>query len=447
MKPTLNEKFLAYLALFSGLFLSLVAEYYSLLGLTAIFAAAVIPVIIMGVALGLGKVAATLWLKQNWKIAPITVRVYLAVAIAILMLVTSMGIFGLLSKAHSDQTLVGGDVLAKINVYDEKIKTERESIDVNRKALQQMDQGIDQIMGRSTTEGSAEKAVAIRKGQQKERQRILSEISTSQQTINNLNNERAPIAAEVRKVEAEVGPIKYIAAFVYGNTDPTILEKAVTWVIITIIVVFDPMALILLLASQISFQDFREREQESAEGDSPEKESDVVSTATVTPTISEDEFVKEDYVKWPGGQEPLFCNKCGTELFNAPGIGFYCPNKECKVLDEPFANDTVDTLSTGSTVDIYEPFDFDKHPYLFTTSNGFKSTTPIVYKPVVPESYVQNEEQADSNLWTLTTVLDEGTEEHRRDVEINRWARLIKAKQASMKDVPEHMVMDVRSRV
>jgi hypothetical protein len=167
MKPTLNEKFLAYLALFSGLFLSLVAEYYSILGLTAIFSAAVIPVVIMGIALGLGKIAATLWLKQNWSIAPWSMRIYLFTAIIVLMMVTSMGIFGFLSKAHSDQSLVSGDVQSKIAIYDEKIKTEKENIEANRKALKQMDEGVDQVLGRSTTETGAERAVAMRKSSRK----------------------------------------------------------------------------------------------------------------------------------------------------------------------------------------------------------------------------------------------------------------------------------------
>jgi len=259
MKPTLNEKFLAYLALISGLTLSMVAEYYSILGLTAIFSAAFIPVVIMGIALGVGKVTATLWLKQNWKIAPLSIKAYLFTAIAVLMFITSMGIFGFLSKAHSDQNLVSGDVQSKIAVYDEKIKTARENIDANRKALKQMDEAVDQVMARSQDEKGADKAVAIRRGQARERTRLLAEIQAEQKTIIQLNEERAPIAAEVRKVEAEVGPIKYIAAFVYGETDQTVLEKAVTWVIIILIVVFDPLAVILLLASQISFQDFRER--------------------------------------------------------------------------------------------------------------------------------------------------------------------------------------------
>jgi hypothetical protein len=342
MTNTRTERLIAYLTLFSGLLISAVAEFYSIVGLTAIFPTAFLPIVIMGIALGVGKLVATVWLKQNWEISPWTIKIYLLTAIATLMLITSMGIFGFLSKAHSDQSLVSGDALSKIAIYDEKIKVAKDNIDANRKALKQMDEAVDQVMGRSQDEKGADKAVALRRGQAKERTRLLSEITAEQKVIAKLSEERAPIAAEVRKVEAEVGPVKYIAAFIYGdNTDANVLEKAVTWVIILIVVVFDPMAVILLLASQITFQKLREQEEKNqdrvvlgpteyipdpeeeefysrpdpyvadvgekptaeelkddlfptyeeitpiAEGDSPEKESDVVSTATVTESILE----------------------------------------------------------------------------------------------------------------------------------------------------------------
>ena len=264
MRIHTSDKFIAWSALLSGLTVSAVAIYYSVAGLVAIFSAAVIPIIVMGVALEVSKLAGTVWLKQNWTRAPYFIRAYLLAAIAILMLITSMGIFGFLSKAHSDQSLVSGDVQSKIAVYDEKIKTAKDNIDANRKALKQMDEAVDQVMGRSSDEKGADKAVQIRRSQQKERVRLQSEIQAEQKTITALSEERAPIAAEVRKVEAEVGPIKYIAAFIYGdNPDANILEKAVTWVIIIIVVVFDPLAVILLLASQYSFQWFRKQEEES----------------------------------------------------------------------------------------------------------------------------------------------------------------------------------------
>jgi hypothetical protein len=266
MRIHTSDKFIAWSTLISGLTVSAVAIYYSVAGLVAIFSAAVIPIIVMGVALEISKLAGTVWLKQNWTRAPYFIRAYLLAAIAILMLITSMGIFGFLSKAHSDQSLVSGDVQSRIAIYDEKIRTAKDNIDANRKALRQMDEAVDQVMGRSQDEKGADKAVAIRRAQQKERVRLQSEIAAEQKTITALSEERAPIAAEVRKVEAEVGPIKYIANFIYGdNPDANILEKAVTWVIIIIVVVFDPLAVILLLASQYSFQWFRKQEEETPE--------------------------------------------------------------------------------------------------------------------------------------------------------------------------------------
>jgi hypothetical protein len=239
----------------TALLLSAVAAWYSVAGLTAIFSAATIPVIIMGGSLELGKIVATVWLHNNWRRAGIVFKMYLIPAVAFLMLLTSMGIFGYLSKAHSDQSLVSGDAVAKVAIYDEKIKTSKDNIDANRKALKQMDEAVDQVMGRSSDEKGADKAVAIRRAQQKERARLQSEIASEQKTIAAINEEAAPLRAEFRKVEAEVGPIKYIAALVYGDsTDQNVLEKAVRFVIIMIVLVFDPLALTLILAANKQFE-------------------------------------------------------------------------------------------------------------------------------------------------------------------------------------------------
>lgn len=287
MKYTFTDKLIAYLALLSGLSISAVAIYYSVAGLVSIFSAAIIPIIVMGVTLEISKLIATMWLKINWTRAPGFIKAYMSAAIVILMIITSMGIFGFLSKAHSDQSLVSGDVQSKIAIYDEKIRTERENIEANRRALKQMDEAVDQSMARSTTEQGANRAVAIRQQQARERTRLTNEITASQKKIGALNEERAPIAAEVRKVEAEVGPIKYIAAFIYGdNPDANLLEKAVTWVIIIIVAVFDPLAVILLLASQYSFQWFRNKE---AEGDSPVRIQET-EQPTVTQSKPVDDF-------------------------------------------------------------------------------------------------------------------------------------------------------------
>jgi len=254
---------LAILTFFTGILISAVAIYYSVIGLAAIFAAAVIPIYVMGTILELSKLVTAWWLKANWHRAPILLKAYMLIAVIALMLITSMGIFGFLSKAHSDQGLVSGDVQSKIAVYDEQIQTARDNIDANRKALKQMDEAVDQVMGRSIDEKGADKAVALRRAQARERNRLQTEIATEQKTISRISAERAPIAAEVRKVEAEVGPLKYIAKLIYGDsTDTNLLEKAVTWVIILIVLVFDPLAVLLLLASQMSFQWARKEKQD-----------------------------------------------------------------------------------------------------------------------------------------------------------------------------------------
>ena len=246
---------LAWLLLLTGLTISAVAIYYSVVGLTAIFSAAVIPIIIMGSALEVGKLVCASWLKANWERAPRFMKYYMVTAVIVLMIITSMGIFGFLSKAHNDQNLVSGDVQSKIAIYDEKIKTAKENIEANRKQLKQMDEAVDQIMGRSSDEKGADKANAVRKSQQRDRSALAKDIEANQKLIASLNDEAAPIRAEVRKVEAEVGPIKYIAKFIYGEhgADENMLEKAVTWIIVLIVVVFDPLAVIMLLAAQMTF--------------------------------------------------------------------------------------------------------------------------------------------------------------------------------------------------
>jgi hypothetical protein len=254
---------LALLTFVTGIAISIIAIYYSVLGLAAIFAAAVIPIIVMGTVLEVSKLVTAWWLKANWHRAPLAIKSYLTIAVVVLMIITSMGIFGFLSKAHTDQAVPTGDVAAQVAIIDEKIKTQRDNIEAARRALLQMDAQVDQLLGRSADEKGAERAVQVRRNQARERTRLQNEIVVAQTEISKLNEEKAPIASKLRAVEAEVGPIKYIAKLIYGdNPDTNILEKAVTWVIIIIVLVFDPLAVLLLLASQLSFQWARqERDQ------------------------------------------------------------------------------------------------------------------------------------------------------------------------------------------
>ena len=240
---------MTYLLFAVALALSAVAAYYAVVGLIAIFAAAVIPIAIMGSLLEASKLVVASWLYRNWKEIPVLLKSYFTVALVVLMLLTSMGIFGFLSKAHLDQAIPTGDVQSKLALIDEKIKTEKENINASRKELSQLDAQVDQTITRTTEASGAERAIQIRRNQQKDRTRILNEIGNAQTKIAKLNEERAPIASEVRKVEAEVGPIKYIAQVIYGDADTDLLEKAVRFVTILIVLVFDPLAVLMLVAA------------------------------------------------------------------------------------------------------------------------------------------------------------------------------------------------------
>jgi hypothetical protein len=247
--------FLTYLMFAVALCLSAVAAFYSIAGLAAIFAAAVIPIVIMGSILEAAKLVVTVWLHEYWDRCRLAMKLYLVPAVFFLMVITSMGIFGFLSKAHLDQAVPTGDVAAKVQFIDEKIKTEKDNIEAARRALRQMDESVDQTMSRSNDEKGADKAAQLRRGQARERGVLQNDIATAQKKIATLNEERAPIATELRKVEAEVGPIKYIAALIYDDTtDVDMLEKAVRWVIILLVIVFDPLAIMMLLAATESLK-------------------------------------------------------------------------------------------------------------------------------------------------------------------------------------------------
>lgn len=242
---------MTYLLLLCALALSGVAAFYAIFGLVAIFAAAPIPIIVMGSLLESSKLVVASWLYRNWRPAPFLLKSYLTLALVVLMFLTSMGIFGFLSKAHIEQGTPTGDIAASVALIDEKIKTERENIDAARKAITQLDAQVDKF----TQLGNVTRGIQARQQQQKERGALLDQIQSSQATIAKLNEEKSVQSASLRKVEAEVGPIKYIAALIYGEeatSDTALLEKAVRWVTILIVAVFDPLAVLMLIAANWS---------------------------------------------------------------------------------------------------------------------------------------------------------------------------------------------------
>lgn len=303
--PTLFRKIfsLSTLALITALLLSGIAAWYSVVGLTAIFAAAVIPIIIMGGALEFAKVITTVWLHRYWDKCKWAMKTYLTVAVIVLALVTSMGIFGFLSKAHMDQGIPTGDVAAQIQLFDDKITiqreliaSERENIEAARRTLSQMDAQLTARLDRGDSEASVERAVQIRAQQRRERNTLNAEITAAQKRIEasnleiqNLTIEKAPLASKYRAIEAEVGPIKYIAALIYGdNPDKNTLERAVRWVIILLIFVFDPLALMLVIAAISSYKwEFEKKKEDEEEP----KSSDNKGYLPLDPLEKEETFV------------------------------------------------------------------------------------------------------------------------------------------------------------
>jgi hypothetical protein len=416
---------LAYLTLISGLFISAVAIWYSVSGLTSIFAAAVIPIVIMGTSLEVGKLVATVWLKQNWKIAPRLLKAYLLIAVAILMLVTSMGIFGYLSKAHMDQTVLSGDSVDRVAILDEKIKTAKDNIDANRKALKQMDEAVDQSMARSSDEKGADKAVAIRRSQAKERTRLLADVEVEQKKISSLSEERAPVAKELRKIEAEVGPIKYVAAMMYGdNPDQNILDKAVRWVIILLVIVFDPLAVILLLASQYSFDEAkRAKDRTPPKDEEPSAETwfekikakaRVLDTESVANTYAENTTPVDPGPPFEGVKDP------STGEWIQTGPSFPEEVKITHTKDSMLVEDSAGMVEiplepvAEKTPQVIEP-----QPEVIALNNDYVSVNGQIYhhkafdhqsqsahhavektaEPKVEATYVQNEEQNDETIW------------------------------------------------
>ena len=258
---------MTFLMFFCALALSASAAWYSIIGLTAIFAAAKIPIIIMGATLEVSKLVVASWLYRNWKEIPFLMKTYLTGALLVLMFLTSMGIFGFLSKSHADQSMNSGDVLAKIEMLEQKIQIEQSKIDSAKTTLAQLDAQVNEMIGRSTSTSAINRSITIRKQQDKERSMLTQSIQESQAKINRFREELIPYKTQNRQLEAEVGPIKYIAALIYGeNADENLLEKAIRWVILLIVGVFDPLAVVMLIAANWSMRHRSESVSESGLG-------------------------------------------------------------------------------------------------------------------------------------------------------------------------------------
>lgn len=242
-----------YITLLTAILISVVAAYFSIIGLVSIFAAAMVPVAIMASILEVGKLVTVSWLYNYWDIAPRILKAYLLSAIFVLMFITSLGIFGFLSKAHIDQTLATSNNDIEIALIDNQIENIKRSISDKENVVGQLDSIVKALIDARRIRGKGG-SVAIRKLQEPDRIALTNDIEYDIMVLQKLRVDKSVLAKEQIVFEAEIGPIKYIAELFYGNEAPKfVLEKSVRWIILIIILAFDPLAVIMLLAANIGF--------------------------------------------------------------------------------------------------------------------------------------------------------------------------------------------------
>jgi len=244
-----NHK-LSILTFVTSLAIATVAAWYSIIGLTTIFSAAVIPIIIMGIVLEVGKLVSAAWVYNHWKETSILLRTYLVSAIVVLMLITSMGIYGFLSKSHIDAGINTGEISVKIERVDNRIKSEQRQIDRAEKNILEMDTTLEKTEYGFFDDSRLEE----RKRQSVEREQLNNIINKAEKNIDGLLDKKSEYELEVKNFEVEVGPIKYIAALIYGDEAKNYLDNTVRYVILLLIFVFDPLAVLLLISANMSYR-------------------------------------------------------------------------------------------------------------------------------------------------------------------------------------------------
>ena len=231
-----------HLVLVMGLLLTAVGGYFSIIGLATIFAGAYWSVVVMASALELSKIVAASWIYRCWSIAPILIRTYMVSAVTVLVLITSMGIFGYLSKAHVDQTIMqGGNNEIRIESLQRRIDRQNSIINDSTIVLGQLDEAVSTLQEYDRIRGP-EGAIAVRQSQSEERATLNKTISDAYDTIEELTEEILPLRRQSIELEAEIGPLKYIAELIYGTDSASdYFDNAVRWIIILLVCVFDPL--------------------------------------------------------------------------------------------------------------------------------------------------------------------------------------------------------------
>jgi hypothetical protein len=242
------------LLLISGLAVSIIGAYYSILGLATLFAGAYWAVITMGITLEVAKLVTVSWLYRNWKLdlLPQSIRMYLLSAVLMLMFITSIGIFGFLSKAHLDTSAPNTGNRLLVKNIERQIESEKKSITGAQKIVDQLDKALDKVIDKD-----ADKGLIERQKQQNERNRANNIITTSSNKITQLSNQKLNYDKNQLAIDKEIGPFKYVAEILFGDADDGNLDRAVRFVIICLLFVFDPLAVLMLIAVNVSIKEYQ----------------------------------------------------------------------------------------------------------------------------------------------------------------------------------------------
>ena len=243
---------IALLTLITALAISAVAAFYSIVGLMAIFSESAISIAVMGVVLEIGKLITASWLYQILYKIPKLLKYYLTLAVVVLMFITSMGIFGYLSKAHIDQGTGTEELYLKVERIDNSISSERKIIERAEKQIGMLDSALDKYIEL----GAITKGLGKREEQEEERNLLNTTVSNAQLRIDNLLDEKTEYNLQIKNFEAEVGPLKYISALFYGEDALDYIDRSVRYVILILVFVFDPLAVLLLIAANMSFNEY-----------------------------------------------------------------------------------------------------------------------------------------------------------------------------------------------
>lgn len=247
------------IVLLAALSITSVAGYFAILGLMAIFPGSVYAIGAMGVVLEFAKLTTASWIYRNWTVANKLLKTYFTVAVIVLSFITSMGVFGYLSKAHLEHSVTTGDNSIQIERIDARIADQQRRIDDANRVVAQLDETVETLIEYDRIRGE-DGAVAVRQQQETERAGLREIITGATTQMDDLLDEKQSLETAQLSIEAEVGPIKYVAELFYGSGDKSTIDKAVRMMIIILISVLDPLAILLVIAANMSMLQLKKKD-------------------------------------------------------------------------------------------------------------------------------------------------------------------------------------------